>query len=124
MEVHQIIGLLIEVVLLAATAIALVAVLLLFLSRFLYGSDDRDLAVLDAHLVENGQWNFPVEGSPAKMSGAPRSRINKPAEREPGPDEEEEGGPDDVPEMVEFDAPNYADFEAEKVKTLKPKTRL
>jgi len=132
MELHRIIGLIIEVVLLAATGLALVAVLVIMVSRFL--DDSKDLDVIGSHLVsaDGKSWDFPKEGSDPKKSGAWRySQYTKGRDWEKivtvttyGPDDEEEGGPDDVPEMVEFDAPNYAELEAEKVKTLKPKNLL
>jgi len=117
MEVHNLIGLLIEVVLLAACGLALVALLVLFAVRFF--DDSADLDVIGSHLTtpDGKAWDF----SKDKYSYQARAQRDV----KPGPDDEEEGGPDDTGEeaVIEFDTPDYSGAPV-SVKTLKPKKQL
>lgn len=66
MQIHDLIGLLLEVVLLAATGVALVAVLVLFGSRFF--DDSKDMDVIGSHLVasDGKSWDFSKENHSSK----------------------------------------------------------
>lgn len=139
MEVHDLIGQGLVIVLLAATGLAAAVVMVIMISRIFQVQNDALLDVCDSHLrtADGKAWKFP---DTPNRSGAPRARFTTPAYHNgdteyhkdkgviarPDPEEEIEIIPEDDPEEVEaevidFTAPDYDALKQQPVKVLKPK---